>query len=93
MISRSSSRPNLVGTSQGKPPPSSLFVDALARTARRNGKVSIVLKPRPGGDKSMVVMLVPLKGGIGRDYITRQKARTISGIYCHLVDYMPPTTF
>ena len=80
MISRSSSRHILVGTLQGKPPPSLLFVDALARTARRNGKASIVLKPRPGGDKSMVGMLVPLKGGIGSIFHPPGSARTISGI-------------
>ena len=40
------------------------------------------------------LFLVPVKGG--RDYITPQKAIYkwyISGIYCQLGDYMPPTTF
>ena len=40
------------------------------------------------------LFLVPLKGG--RDYIIPQKAIYkwyISGIYCQLGDYMPPTTF
>ena len=40
------------------------------------------------------LFLVPLTGG--RDYITHQKAIYkwyISGIYCQLGDYMPPTTF
>ena len=32
-----------------------------------------------GGPFSMVVEMVPVKGG--RDYITSQKARTISGLY------------
>ena len=40
--------------------------------------------------KCQWIFQVPLKGG--RDYITPQKARTISGIYCQLGDYMPPTT-
>ena len=48
MISRSLLRHILVGTSQGKPPLSSPFADASARTAQRNGKASIVLKPRRG---------------------------------------------
>ena len=40
------------------------------------------------------LFLVPLNDG--RDYITPQKAIYkwyISGIYCQLGDYMPPTTF
>ena len=36
----------------------------------------------------MLVEMVPVKGGTGRDYITSQKARTISGIYCQLGDYI-----
>ena len=39
------------------------------------------------------IFQVPVKGG--RDYITPQKAIYkwyISGIYCQLGDYMPPTT-
>ena len=43
--------------------------------------------------KSQWLFLVPLKGG--RSHITPQKAIYkwyISGIYCQLGDYMPPTT-
>ena len=47
-----------------------------------------------GGAQDQWLFLVPIKGG--RDYITPQKAIYkwyISGIYCQLGDYMPPTTF
>ena len=50
--------------------------------------------PKKGGEAvSQWLFLVPLKGG--RDYITPQKAIYkwyISGIYCQLGDYIPPTT-
>ena len=50
---------------------------------------------RKKGDPSYQwLFLVPLNDG--RDYITPQKAIYkwyISGIYCQLGDYMPPTTF
>ena len=53
---------------------------------------------RQGVFVSMVVEMVPLKGGIGsiwgppegKDY---KYEWYISGIYCQLGDYMPPTTF
>ena len=44
--------------------------------------------------RSMVVEMVPVKGGIG-SFFTPQKDYKwyISGIYCQLGDYMPPTAF
>ena len=44
----------------------------------------------------MVVEMVPLKGGIGSIFHPpegKDYKWYISGIYCQLGDYMPPTTF
>ena len=64
-----------------------VFLHPSEKYARQNGN----LNPR-----YQWLFLVPLKGGIGsifRPPEGKDKKWYISGIYCQLGDYMPPTTF
>ena len=59
-----------------------------------HGQISEQTMNQPLNKSYQWIFLVPLKGG--RDSITPQQATYkwyISGIYCQLGDYMPPTTF